>query len=61
MCPFCISTATWFVGTTLLPAALAAMLVKIPRPSDMAAEVVSAPPTVLPSNHSHGKETQSHA
>jgi len=61
MCPLCISTATWFVGTTLLPAALAAILVKIPRSSDIAAEGVSVPSTVLPSNHSLGKEPQSHA
>jgi hypothetical protein len=38
MCPLCISTATWFVGTTLLPAALAAILVKIPSPTEITSE-----------------------
>jgi hypothetical protein len=61
MCPLCPSTATWFVGTTLLPAALAAILVKIPSPTEITSEGVSAPLTVLQSNHSQRKEPQSHA
>jgi hypothetical protein len=52
MCPLCISIATWFVGTTLLPAALAEVFVKVPRSSPPLQRRKPAPahPSASPAN-----------
>lgn len=62
MCPLCISTATWFVGTTLLPA-LAATFVKVSRSSQptTALQPCARASINFPSKHSDGKEVNSHA
>jgi len=63
MCPLCISTATWFVGTTLLPAALAEVFVKVPRssPPTTATQACAGRSISFPSKHFDGKEVNSHA
>lgn len=51
MRPLCISTATWFLGSTLLPAALAAVFAKIPSSSGMdLGSVSSTPRPSIPAN-----------
>jgi len=61
MCPLCISTATWFVGTTLLPAALAAVFVKLPGSRQPTITLQPSAPINFPSKHSEGKEPNPHA
>jgi hypothetical protein len=62
MCPLCISTATWFAGTTLLPADLAAVFVKVPRSSPPTTGQPCAGASInFPSKHFDGKEINSHA
>ena len=60
MCALCIATASWFVGTTLLPAALAAVL-KVPRASPPTTALQPCVRINFPSKHLKGKETNSHA
>jgi len=55
MCPLCISTASWFVATTLLPAAPAAVFVKLPGSRRPTITLQPGAPINFPSKHSVGK------